>query len=113
MQVRDGWSPFFQANLQPLQHLPLQKHSDLILSMLNKIQWSALRSAASDLSLTELDAIDEITEEVRQDDTILRKVHHILFEVHLVDGFLVCPESSRKFPVKDGIPNMLLHEDEV
>ena len=81
--------------------------------MLNKIQWSALRSAASDLSLTDLDAIDEITGAVRQDDAILRKVHHRLFEVHLVDGFLLCPETLRRFPVKDGIPNMLLHEDEV
>jgi hypothetical protein len=26
---------------------------------------------------------------------------------------LVCPETGRKFPVNKGIPNMLLHEDEV
>ena len=26
---------------------------------------------------------------------------------------LVCPETGRKFPVTDGIPNMLLNEDEV
>ena len=25
----------------------------------------------------------------------------------------VCPETGRKFPVADGIPNMLLNEDEV
>jgi multifunctional methyltransferase subunit TRM112 len=103
----------FSSKLTILTASPSRNLPGLILSMLNKIQWSALRSAASDLSLTELDAINEITEEVRQDDVILRKIHHILFEVHLVDGFLVCPETSRKFPVKDGIPNMLLHEDEV
>jgi hypothetical protein len=26
---------------------------------------------------------------------------------------LTCPETGRKFPVTKGIPNMLLHEDEV
>ena len=27
-------------------------------------------------------------------------------------GDLVCPETGRRFPVSDGIPNMLLNEDE-
>jgi multifunctional methyltransferase subunit TRM112 len=81
--------------------------------MLKKIQWKALRSAAIDLEMHDLDEIEEITEEMRNNDSLLRKIHHILFEVHLIEGHLVCPETSRKFPVKDGIPNMLLHEDEV
>ena len=85
----------------------------MTISMLRKIDLPALKAAASDLSMHELDGISEITEEMRSDDNLLRKVHHLLFEVHLIDGHLVCPESSRKFPVKDGIPNMLLHEDEV
>jgi multifunctional methyltransferase subunit TRM112 len=33
--------------------------------------------------------------------------------VEVVEGCLVCPESGREFPIKDGIPNMLLNEDEV
>lgn len=81
--------------------------------MLNKIRWEALRSAAIDLEMHDLDDIEEVTEEMRKDDSLLRKIHHILFEVHLIEGHLICPETSRKFPVKDGIPNMLLHEDEV
>lgn len=42
---------------------------------------------------------------------MLRKIHHALMEVHLIEGELVCPETGRKFPVRQGIPNMLLHED--
>ena len=30
-----------------------------------------------------------------------------------MEGDLVCPQTGRKFPVKNGIPNMLLNEDEV
>lgn len=81
--------------------------------MLRKIDWQALKSAASDLLIHHLDKFPELTEDMKSDDTILRKIHHILFEVHLIDGHLICPETSRKFPVRDGIPNMLLHEDEV
>ena len=31
----------------------------------------------------------------------------------MIEGDLECPESGRKFPVQEGIPNMLLREDEV
>ena len=34
-------------------------------------------------------------------------------QVEVMNGSLVCPETGRKFPVTDGIPNMLLNEDEV
>ena len=47
------------------------------------------------------------------DEAFLKTVHHILLEVRLIEGTLVCPESGRKFPVKNSIPNMLLNEDEV
>jgi multifunctional methyltransferase subunit TRM112 len=33
--------------------------------------------------------------------------------VHVLEGDLVCPESARKFPIKNGIPNMLLNQDEI
>ena len=36
-----------------------------------------------------------------------------LDQVHVLEGDLVCPESSRKFPIKNGIPNMLLNQDEI
>lgn len=36
-----------------------------------------------------------------------------LVQVEVQEGLLVCPESGRKFPIKNGIPNMLLNEDEV
>jgi multifunctional methyltransferase subunit TRM112 len=46
-------------------------------------------------------------------EDILKAIHHALLEVEMVEGKLVCPESGREFPVKNGIPNMLLNEDEV
>ena len=38
---------------------------------------------------------------------------HFFVQIEVINGDLVCPETSRKFPVTDGIPNMLLNEDEI
>jgi len=37
----------------------------------------------------------------------------LLFKIDIVEGNLVCMETQRKFPITNGIPNMLLNEDEV
>ena len=34
-------------------------------------------------------------------------LHHVLLEVEIIEGHLVCPETGKRFPVKDGIPSML------
>ena len=47
-----------------------------------------------------------------QDETFLRKMHHILLEVEVMKGTLQCPESGHVFPISHRIPNMLLSDDE-
>lgn len=37
----------------------------------------------------------------------------LTWKVEVIEGELECPESGRKFPITEGIPNMLLREDEV
>merc|ERR1712154_746302 len=55
----------------------------------------------------------EFNDDLLNDSDFLAKCHHALLEIHVVDGNLICPESKRKFPIKDGIPNMLLRGDEL
>lgn len=82
---------------------------------MGKAQLPALRSAAKNLGVTgKWTAAEDITvEAIVADEEMLQELHHFLFELHVLEGQLVCPESGRRFPIKDGIPNMLLHEDEV
>lgn len=47
------------------------------------------------------------------DQDLLQKLHHILLEIDIIEGQLECPETGRIFPITQGIPNMLLNEDEV
>ena len=51
--------------------------------------------------------------EDENDEDLLKKVHHALVEIEVVQGHLECPESGRQFPITNGIPNMLLNENEV
>ncbi|KAF1584279.1 Multifunctional methyltransferase subunit TRM112-like protein, partial [Eudyptes moseleyi] len=46
------------------------------------------------------------------DESFLRRVHHVLLEVEVLEGVLQCPDSGRQFPISRGIPNMLLSEEE-
>lgn len=47
------------------------------------------------------------------DATVIANLHKVMFDVYLVEGWLICPDTGRRFPVKDSIPNMILHEDEI
>ena len=42
-----------------------------------------------------------------EDEPFLLALHHALMEIEILEGHLVCPETSKKFPIKDGIPSML------
>ncbi len=85
------------------------------MKMLKRIDWMALKSGSADLGITgRFIAVDSIPEDCfASDEDILKEIHHALFEIHVQEGCLVCPETSRRFVIKDGIPNMLLHENEV
>jgi uncharacterized protein YbaR (Trm112 family) len=43
----------------------------------------------------------------------LRTLHHALFNIDIVRGAFICPESGREFPIQGGVPNMILFENEV
>lgn len=49
----------------------------------------------------------------KQNMDFLKLAHSALMEIEIIDGSLVCPETGREFKVTDGIPNMLVNEEEV
>eukprot|EP00640_Fibrocapsa_japonica_P006131 CAMPEP_0113945636 /NCGR_PEP_ID=MMETSP1339-20121228/48841_1 /TAXON_ID=94617 /ORGANISM="Fibrocapsa japonica" /LENGTH=118 /DNA_ID=CAMNT_0000951311 /DNA_START=26 /DNA_END=382 /DNA_ORIENTATION=- /assembly_acc=CAM_ASM_000762 len=89
-------------------------NADFMQQLIPKLEWAAVRAAVGQLGLEiELPPEDQDIGEMKESEEFLRTLHHILFEVHVIEGDLVCPETGRKFPIVNGIPNMLLHEDEV
>jgi len=47
------------------------------------------------------------------DEGLMKKLHLILLDIHIVEGHLICPDTGRRFNITKGIPNMILHEDEI
>ncbi|XP_022740572.1 multifunctional methyltransferase subunit TRM112-like protein At1g22270 [Durio zibethinus] len=86
---------------------------DFLRNIFPKIDWKAFSDASRIMGYVELPEEAPEPSVLESDLEFLRKFHHALLELHLEEGALVCPETGRKFPVNKGIPNMLLHEDEV
>ncbi|KAH1057591.1 hypothetical protein J1N35_035656 [Gossypium stocksii] len=86
---------------------------DFLRNIFPKVDWKAFSDAARTMGYVELPEQAPDPSVLESDLDFLTKFHHALLELHLEEGALVCPETGRKFPVNKGIPNMLLHEDEV
>ncbi len=43
----------------------------------------------------------------------LQAIHDILMKKKIINGSMVCPGCNHVFSIKNGIPNMLLNENEV
>ncbi|PAV14598.1 Trm112p-domain-containing protein [Pyrrhoderma noxium] len=74
-----------------------------------RLEWSALVDAAKQLGDTSLP-----TEQPEMfDEELLKSLHHVLLEIHVEEGAMVCQNCGHVYPIKSGIPNMLLTESEV
>lgn len=81
--------------------------------MLPRLDWPTVRVAAESVGVAQ-DLPAELNLETSPQDTeLLQKLHHLLMEIDIIEGQLQCPETGRIFPITQGIPNMLLNEDEV
>ncbi|KAK4877238.1 hypothetical protein RN001_009744 [Aquatica leii] len=85
---------------------------EFISRLIPKVDWNVLCEAAESVGFLD-DLPRELIENYENDVDFLKKAHRVLLEVDIINGELVCPETGRKFPINNGIPNMLLNEDEV
>ena len=85
---------------------------EFVSRVLPKLDWSALYNAADSIGHS-AELPQQPVQDYENNEDFLKKVHHVLLEIEIINGDLVCPETGRKFPINDGIPNMLLNEDEV
>lgn len=87
-------------------------NAEFVARMIPKLDWSVLKAAA--VSVGEAETVpDAVPDGYETNSHFLKTAHRAMLEVEVVEGELECPESGRRFPVSEGIPNMLLREDEV
>ena len=89
---------------------------ELVTRLLPKLKYETLVGALAEVSTQCEEPLPDLPAELPEepfDDALVANLHKVLFDVHVVEGNLVCPDTGRKFPIKEGIPNMILHEDEI
>lgn len=105
----------FPLQLQNVQlELIEAEYNDVFLrGFLPKLAWPALFTTARQLG-------DETIPENPPDflstppsEEFLRALHHVLLEIHVSEGEMVCPNCAHIYPIRSGIPNMLLAEHEI
>ncbi|CAL5221121.1 g3256 [Coccomyxa viridis] len=108
--VKNGYP--FKIDPVKIEEMDADYDPDFLRHIYPRLEWPALREAAQVMGEPNLP--EEVTESMLQnDEEFLRHFHHALLELILEEGALVCPETGRRFPVHKGVPNLLLHEDEV
>ncbi|KAF4027105.1 hypothetical protein G4228_018793 [Cervus hanglu yarkandensis] len=78
--------------------------------MILKVEWAALLEVVDTLHLIEVPK--ELIQGYEHNEEFLRKMHHVLLEVEVLEGTLQCPELGHLLPISRGIPNMLLSNEE-
>jgi multifunctional methyltransferase subunit TRM112 len=89
---------------------PSERQIIFVKSMLSRLDWPALVQACAEMGIPTLP--NTLTDDLAHDTAFLQALYNILMNVQLVQGMLTCPVTGREFPVTDGIPNMILEEEE-
>jgi len=120
--------PLHFANVTSIEVVEAELNPEFVIGLLPKLELKVLRDAAVELGVEVEGLGDEVLERLvkaedameegderpeHEDEGVIKKVHHLLLEVHVQDGQMVCPSCQRIFYIKDGIPNMLLAEHEI
>ncbi|KAK7574489.1 hypothetical protein V9T40_011680 [Parthenolecanium corni] len=87
-------------------------NKDFITRLIPKLDWNVFWSTAKQIGY-EGSLTQQIIADYENNENFLKDVHHALVEVDIFEGELICPETNRKFPITDGIPNMLIKDNEL
>ncbi|KIY50815.1 Trm112p-domain-containing protein [Fistulina hepatica ATCC 64428] len=84
-------------------------NAEFLKGFMPKLEWKALVDTARELGDTSL----PLEQPEMLDDDFLKNLHHVLLEMHIEEGVMICPNCGHNYPISNGIPNMLLAEHEI
>jgi multifunctional methyltransferase subunit TRM112 len=78
---------------------------EFIKHIIPSLHWESLTVGAECVGFKGLPAV--MSDELLEDDQFLQAVHHVLLDIHVLEGTLVCPETGKRFPITHGVPSMM------
>ncbi|VDD91844.1 unnamed protein product [Enterobius vermicularis] len=110
--VVNGYPLLLSATKTEVRIKEFDYNEQFVKKIVPRLDYGVLRLAAE--SVGEAEGLPpQINDGWENDEEFLRKLHRILVSVEVVEGELKCPESGRVFPIREGIPNMLVNENEL
>ena len=93
--------------LQPeeTEFVELEFDAERVKKMLVRQEWEIMRNTVQKFDETLLEAVEAT---MIENEEFLRKVHRVIFELHINTGSLLCESCGRSYPIDNGIPNMLI-----
>ena len=86
--------------------------ADFIRHVAGTLNWDALRKACQQVGMEEGCLPEKLTDDLLGSEDFLQALHKVLMDVHVIEGTLVCPDTGRQFPIKQGVPDMIIGEKE-
>ncbi|CCC67114.1 hypothetical protein NCAS_0A05560 [Naumovozyma castellii] len=101
------------SKCQLVQDESIEFNPEFLLNIIERVDWNAVLSVASDLGNTALPpskpvfpaTADQLSEE---DMTILRDLHTLLIQTSISEGEMKCRNCGHVYYIKNSIPNLLL-----
>lgn len=69
------------------------------------LEWQTLQKCAEAVGIVGLPEAYKAS--LLEDSDFLSFAHNLLLDIHVIKGNLICPETSKIYPIEEGIPNMM------
>lgn len=90
-----------------------EKATALFARMLPKLDYGAVKSALDQCGIERSALPEEVPENAVDNEEFLVKLGELLMGTEIEGGEMVCNGCQHIYPITDGIPNMLLNENEI
>ncbi|CAM9365964.1 unnamed protein product [Ascophyllum nodosum] len=104
-EVENGYPLRIEAT--DVQMVESDVKEDFVKNIAATLDWEALCKAASEVGMPEGSLPPALTPELLHDSSFIEALHRVLMDMHVVEGTLVCPETGRRFPITEGVPNLM------
>ena len=78
----------------------------------DRLDKRGLNQFCKDLNIVKFD-LANIDDKLKEDNQFLTYIHHVMNEISIEEGTLICPNCGREYAIKKGIINMVLNDDEL
>lgn len=94
-----------KLEIEDLEVVETECNPEFIRSLLPTLDWPAITLAANAIGLKGIPAAFDVS--LMEDSDFITAMHNLLLDIHIIKGFLVCPESGRRFPIENRIVDMM------